>query len=135
MQTTLGEILRSKRKQLGVTQEHIATQIGVSHVAIHKWETNQSIPTDDKLEALATALDLDFHDLKRISEITDVAQAEERKGIRLSACAQKRYPFLLKLIICANEEDDLAVKYSAQYCAEVASKGVERPRIDDEFDR
>ena len=40
----LGRILIENRHKRGITQEELATHIGVSKGAVSKWETNSSLP-------------------------------------------------------------------------------------------
>lgn len=35
---TVGEVIREKRKELGLTQEQVARRLGVSAPAVNKWE-------------------------------------------------------------------------------------------------
>ena len=41
------------RKALGLSQEQLAEQVGVSRQSISKWETGQSVPELEKLVALS----------------------------------------------------------------------------------
>lgn len=38
----IGEIIREKRRELSLTQEHLADLLGVSAPAVHKWEKGVS---------------------------------------------------------------------------------------------
>lgn len=49
----LGENIREKRKELKLSQEYIAEQLGVSRQAVSKWETGQTDPTAKNLVELA----------------------------------------------------------------------------------
>lgn len=44
-----GEKLQLLRKQSGLSQEQLATQLGVSRQAVSKWELNDSLPDTDKV--------------------------------------------------------------------------------------
>lgn len=50
---TLGEKIQICRKSKGVSQEEMASAIGVSRQALSKWECNTSIPDIDKIIALS----------------------------------------------------------------------------------
>jgi len=39
---TVGEVIREKRKELGLTQEQVARRLGVSAPAVNKWEKGVS---------------------------------------------------------------------------------------------
>jgi transcriptional regulator with XRE-family HTH domain len=50
---TLGEKIQICRKSKGLSQEEMASVIGVSRQALSKWECNASIPDIDKIVALS----------------------------------------------------------------------------------
>jgi transcriptional regulator with XRE-family HTH domain len=50
---TLGEKIQICRKSIGLSQEEIASVLGVSRQALSKWECNTSIPDIDKIVALS----------------------------------------------------------------------------------
>ncbi len=50
---TIGEKIRKKRKELGLSQEALAKKINVSFRSIYHWEHNETIPRSDSLERLA----------------------------------------------------------------------------------
>ena len=49
----IGERILHLRKKMGISQEELADQIGVSRQAVSKWESGQSIPDIDKVIALS----------------------------------------------------------------------------------
>lgn len=50
---TLGEAIRQRRVQCGMTQEFVAEALGVSRQAVSKWESGASDPSTANLIALA----------------------------------------------------------------------------------
>lgn len=50
---TLGQRVAQKRKELGLSQEGLGEQLGVSRQAIYKWESDSSLPEIDKLITLS----------------------------------------------------------------------------------
>lgn len=50
---TLGQRIAQKRKELGLSQEGLGEQLGVSRQAIYKWESDVSLPEIDKLITLS----------------------------------------------------------------------------------
>ena len=52
----LNDIIRTRRQALGLTQEQLARQLGVSAPAVNKWERNLNYPDITLLPALARAL-------------------------------------------------------------------------------
>ena len=52
----IGEIIQRERTRLGLSQEKLAEQVGVSRQAVSKWELGDAMPDTDKLVPLACAL-------------------------------------------------------------------------------
>lgn len=50
---TVGQRIAQKRKELGLSQEALGEQLGVSRQAIYKWESDASLPEIEKLVALS----------------------------------------------------------------------------------
>ena len=50
---TLGQRIAQKRKELGLSQEALGEQLGVSRQSIYKWEADSSLPEIEKLVALS----------------------------------------------------------------------------------
>ena len=50
---TIGQRIAERRKLLGISQEALGEQMGVSRQAISKWEADGAIPEIDKLIALS----------------------------------------------------------------------------------
>ena len=50
---TIGQRIAQKRKELGLTQEALGDQLGVSRQSIYKWESDTALPEIDKLIALS----------------------------------------------------------------------------------
>ncbi|MEG0394658.1 MAG: helix-turn-helix transcriptional regulator [Anaerorhabdus sp.] len=59
----INEIIKKKRKELGLTQEEIATALNVSTPAVNKWETGNSYPDITQLPSLARLLKIDINTL------------------------------------------------------------------------
>ena len=55
---TIGEIIQRERTRLGLSQEKLAEQVGVSRQAVSKWELGDAVPDTDKLVPLARALEI-----------------------------------------------------------------------------
>jgi len=49
----LSETIYRLRRKRGLSQEQLAEQLGVSRQAVSKWESGQSVPELDKLQALS----------------------------------------------------------------------------------
>ena len=65
MRKTLGETLRDKRIERGMTQELVAESLGVSRQAVSKWESGKTDPSTANLLALADLLGVPVEDLLR----------------------------------------------------------------------
>lgn len=50
---TVGQRIAQKRKELGLSQEGLGEQLGVSRQAIYKWESDAALPEIDKLITLS----------------------------------------------------------------------------------
>lgn len=50
---TLGQRIAQKRRELGLSQEQLGQEMGVSRQAIYKWESDATVPEIDKLIALS----------------------------------------------------------------------------------
>lgn len=60
---SLNENIKNKRKELKLSQEYIADQLGVSRQAVSKWETGQSEPTASNLTELAALFGISLSEL------------------------------------------------------------------------
>lgn len=68
----INEIIREKRKELGLTQEQVADRLGVSAPAVNKWEKGISYPDITLLSPLARLLHIDLNTLLSFHEtLTD----------------------------------------------------------------
>lgn len=108
----VSEVIRRKRKELGLTQEQIAQRLGVSAPAVNKWERGSSYPDIAILPALARLLNTDVNTLlcfqeelsdNEIAEIcNDIAAIMDEQGLETAfdAAEQKvrEYPNCGKLI-------------------------------------
>jgi len=57
--STLAERLKSRRKELGLSQNALATTCGVSQPTIANWERGGHVPRQAALNTIATNLDID----------------------------------------------------------------------------
>lgn len=79
--------LKNKRKILGLTQKDIAEGLGVSKVAVSRWELGHSIPNGNILSQLAVLLDSDAEYLLNGDsyKCKDVAMVDFYKSVSASA--------------------------------------------------
>lgn len=64
----ISQIIRKKRKYLGLTQENIAEYLGVSTPAVSKWENGTTYPDITLLPGLARLLKTDLNTLMSFNE-------------------------------------------------------------------
>ncbi len=95
----LGSRLRQLRQKRGLTQDELATAVGVSRSAVAQWEGGRSGQATLHLRRLADALGVQIDDLMRGDQhaIETVAQAgDERALLRLyRACSPADRQLLL----------------------------------------
>lgn len=73
----LGENIRERRKQMKLSQEYIAEQLGVSRQAVSKWETGQTEPTAKNLVELAQLLGITVSELVEPEKISQEKHSSE----------------------------------------------------------
>lgn len=74
----MGEIIASKRKALGMTQNELASKMGVTDKAVSKWERELSCPDVNSLPKLASIFDMTVDELMQIK---DENKQSEKKSI------------------------------------------------------
>ena len=89
---TIGSRIAQKRKDLGLTQEELAQQLGVSSQAVSKWENDISCPDISLLPALAKALDC----------TTDALLSGKEDAVRVVPAPQRKDPSELVLRVKVN---------------------------------
>lgn len=67
---TVGQRIAQKRKELGLSQEGLGEQLGVSRQAIYKWESDATLPEIEKLIALSRIFDVSIGWLLGVEEPT-----------------------------------------------------------------
>ena len=76
MEQTLGKRIMENRKKLGLTQDQLAEQLGVTAQAVSKWENDQSCPDITMLPKLAEIFDISIDELLGRENRTPVHEAE-----------------------------------------------------------
>ena len=80
-----GERLSVLRKQRGLTQDDLATRLGVTPQAVSKWENDQSYPDISVLPSIAMILGADIDYLFGASDEPDFRPQPELDGLKLVA--------------------------------------------------
>ena len=60
---TIGKVIRKYRKELGLTQEEMATSLGVTTPAVNKWENENTLPDINLLAPIARLLGISTDEL------------------------------------------------------------------------
>ena len=61
----MNSLIRTKRKELGISVTHLAKKLGVSRQAVTSWEKKTTTPPMNKIELLARLLNLKFVDVAK----------------------------------------------------------------------
>ena len=77
----LGQLIAKRRKQLMLTQEELASRIGVSKSAVAKWELNLGLPDRDNLKKLSEVLNVSVDDLYRIIDLPNIRKEDLKVNI------------------------------------------------------
>lgn len=91
----ISNLIKKKRKGLGMTQEELANKLFVTEKAISRWETGRGFPDISLLLPLAEQLQMDVSELLNGEEKNDIERLIEYHSITL----ENKYNIVLKLII------------------------------------
>lgn len=75
MNRNIGSVIKRLRTENGLTQEEVATYLGISFQAVSKWETGTTLPDITLLPAIASCFGV------RIDDLFSVDHEDERKRI------------------------------------------------------
>ena len=64
MSNDIGQILRTRRRELGLTQREVAARVGVCRGVVTKWERGDSQLRPEHMDALAAILQLPGESLR-----------------------------------------------------------------------
>ena len=99
----LGNRIRDRRIELGMTQEELGNAIGVSRAAICEYEKSSRMPKIDKVSKLASALNLEVgyllgQDVNIVSEDTNLQMKLPKEDLKLLSELKKNKKLYLALI-------------------------------------
>lgn len=78
----ISEVIRDRRRGLGLTQEQVAQRLGVSAPAVNKWERGMSCPDITLIPALARLLETDANTLLSFEpELSQEANLEIQREV------------------------------------------------------
>lgn len=144
----INEVIRAKRLELGMTQEQVATRLGVSTPAVNKWERGASYPDITLVPALARLLKTDANTLLSFQD--DITQEQnlaiQREvdrlvreegydaGFRYAVDAMREYPACDQLACILTMYLDGALSlYGASGCGSSGENGAEPADEQEEY--
>ena len=75
-QQKIGEFIRDKRKEKGLTQIELANKLGITNQAISKWERGKNCPDISLLKDLCKILDININELLSGKELEKVSKED-----------------------------------------------------------
>ena len=81
---TIGQRIAACRKALGLSQEALGEQLGVSRQAIYKWESDAALPEIEKLVALSKLFGISVGELLGVEEPSEASEQTPEHSAELS---------------------------------------------------
>jgi len=81
-----GASIRALRERAGMTQRHLADQLGITDKAVSKWETDRGLPDITLVEPLACALGVSVAELLSGEQIVNVNRAGNLLRAKFYVC-------------------------------------------------
>lgn len=78
----LNEKIKKYRKEAGLSQEDLASKIYVSRTLITKYESGSAFPTQENLEKIAIALNVEVEDLLSNEEKNEIVEKSFKTNLR-----------------------------------------------------
>lgn len=85
---TIGERIKAAREAAGMTQEQLGRELGVTGVAVMRYEKGQRMPNLGQIQAIAAALDADV-----VYLVCGQTTTEVQNGILIQAEAEAKAEF------------------------------------------
>lgn len=98
----VGENIRKKREEKGLSQEALAGALNVTRQTVSSWETGRTEPDLDTLHRIAQLLEVTVEELiysQRLKEPTIIQQVVERKEVKESMKASSVIGTALAVVI------------------------------------
>ena len=86
MRQEIGDIIRKKREEKGLTQAQLAKTVGVTAKAVSKWETGAGLPDVSLFEPLSAALSLSVTELFSGDAVKNNNRAANMKKTTFYVC-------------------------------------------------
>lgn len=84
--TEFGSFIRTRRRELGISQQALADMLGLSAKAVSKWECGKGFPDVDNLPLLARALEVDIKALLAADAEDAQAVSENLRNLQFYIC-------------------------------------------------
>ena len=125
MDMTIGKRIGLLRKEKGLTQEELASHMGVSPQAVSKWENDQTCPDISALPKLARLLDDTVDEL--------LCGREELPAVRVLPPAERKDPkdMLLRITVDSAQGDRVRVNLPIALVEASMEIGMGMPMIND----
>ena len=123
MDMTIGKRIALLRKEKGLTQEELASHMGVSPQAVSKWENDQTCPDISALPKLARLLGVTVHELLEGKEETPAVRVlppAERKDLK---------DMMLRVTVDSADGDRVRVNLPMALVEVAVEIGMEMPQI------
>ena len=123
MDMTIGKRIALLRKEKGLTQEELATHMGVSPQAVSKWENDQTCPDISALPKLARLLGVTVDELlegKTETTAVRVLHPEQRRDIK---------DMMLRITVDSAQGDKVRVNLPIALVEVAMEIGMEMPQI------
>ena len=123
MDMTIGKRITLLRKEKGLTQEELATHMGVSPQAVSKWENDQTCPDISALPKLARLLGVSVDELlegKQELAPVRLLPPEERKDLK---------DMMLRITVDSADGDRVRVNVPMALVEVAMEIGMEMPQI------
>ena len=123
MDMTIGKRIALLRKEKGLTQEELATHMGVSPQAVSKWENDQTCPDISALPKLARLLGVTVDELlegKTETTAVRVLPPEQRRDIK---------DMMLRIIVDSAQGDRVRVNLPLALVEVAMEIGMEMPQV------
>ena len=123
MDMTIGKRIALLRKEKGLTQEELASHMGVSPQAVSKWENDQTCPDISALPRLARLLGVTVDEL--------LEGKAETPAVRVLPPAERKDPkdMLLRITVDSHEGDRVRVNLPMALVEIGLEIGMEMPQI------
>ncbi len=123
MDMTIGKRIALLRRQKGLTQEELATAMGISPQAVSKWENDQTCPDISALPKLSRLLGVSVDEL--------LSGKEELPAVRVLPPSERKdlKDMMLRIVVDSADGDRVRVNVPLALVEVAMEIGMEMPQI------